>query len=123
MTPQLYPCGPCAMVGLPACGPSGCAAPRPVDLVRHHRPPHRPGMPECRRLAAVSSQSQPIGEFLEWLADAGFHLAEYDRRGDRLVPSPLGTNKLLALYFKIDLARVERERRRLLAYLQKKGEL
>ena len=95
----------------------------------------QPECPECERLHAVSSESQKIGEFLEWLTgEKGLTLAEYhthsdgcyDDDGDRmcgyssgsLQPVHIPIEKLLAEHFKIDLDKVENERRALLEYLR-----
>lgn len=91
-----------------------------VSLERPERL-RRPGMPECARLAAVSGESQRIGEFLEWLAaDTEYVLGTFDD-DDRLWPAHPPVQKLLARYFGIDLDRVERERGRMLAYLRRRG--
>lgn len=121
-------CDACAMVGLEPCFEGGCAhdGSKPgIGTVSLTRPtgkkaPRRPGMPETLRLAAVSSESQKIGEFLEWLAwEQNLVLAEVI--GDSLYPSLTTTEKLLARFYGIDLERVERERGRLLAYIRAKG--
>lgn len=99
-----------------------------VDLTRPtgRKALRRPGMPESARLSAVSSQSQPIGEFLDWLNyDLGVTLCVLDDH-DRFQPARgmgvfTSIEQLLARYFGIDLERVERERRRLLAYIREKG--
>ena len=79
---------------------------------------------ECDRLVAVSGESQAIGEFLdtagytlgEWVSEyegADGRIHEY-MNGPRLEPVGKSINDLLAEYFKIDMARVEAERRALL---------
>lgn len=95
----------------------------------------QPECPECERLHEVAPESQKIGEFLEWLkCHKGLMLAKYhthsdgcyddddDRvcgyRSDDLEPVHNPTEKLLAEYFKIDLDKVENERRALLDYLR-----
>lgn len=88
---------------------------------------HPPGMPETNRLVAVSKESQPIGEFLEWLAtESGYVLGRYDDDligGDhRLYPVHVPIERLLALYYGIDLDRVSRERQRLLVWMHKRGD-
>ena len=72
--------------------------------------------PELDRLAAVSDESQAIGEFLEWLqSERNIVLAEYlNPKAHLLYPANVGIETLLAQYFKIDLAKVEKERRLLL---------
>lgn len=122
-------CTACASVGLPPCfSEAGCAYDglrhAPVSLTRPtgKKAPRRPGMPESARLASISSQSQPIGEFLDWLAmETEYHLAVYDDESGTFRASHPPIQRLLARYFGIDLERVERERRRLLAYIRAKG--
>lgn len=85
---------------------------------------HPPGMPETNRLVAVSRESQAIGEFLEWLAtESGYVLGSYgDSISDhRLYPVHVSIERLLALYYGIDLDRVSRERQRLLVWMHKRG--
>lgn len=88
---------------------------------------------ECDRLAEVSADSQLIGEFFEWLGGQGYSLARYRREvyldggkrrpraEDVLVPATCPIERLLAAFFGIDLAKVERERRALLGELRRKG--
>ena len=78
--------------------------------------------PECDRLLAVHDESQAIADFLE---DSEYVLAlwvEADECHDKccygdhphLVSVGTSIEKILAAYFKIDLAKVERERRAML---------
>ena len=75
---------------------------------------------ECERLAKVSAESQAIGAFLDWLiserADT-LALCCCDAK-NRWAPASVDINALLAAYYEIDLAKVERERRRLIAALR-----
>lgn len=87
-------------------------------------------MPECAKLLAVRERSQGIGEFLEWAAAPGrgyvlcFLRAKRDYIGDvvegwqEYSPIATSTEKLLAEFFGIDLATVEREKQALLAALR-----
>lgn len=93
-----------------------------VSLVRVGRKLQRPGMPETERMVAVSERSQPIGEFLEWLGlQQGYLLARFadDEEGE-LIAEPMRIERLLAQYFGIDLDRMDRERHRLLVWMNKK---
>jgi hypothetical protein len=84
-------------------------------------------MPETARLVAASTESQKIGEFLDWLNfELGVTLCVLDEETGRFQPARgmgvfTSTERLLARYFQIDLDRVERERGRLLAYIRAKG--
>lgn len=89
--------------------------------------PRRPGMPETTRLVAASTESQKIGEFLDWLNyELGITFCVLDSL-DRFQPARgmgvfTSTESLLARFYGIDLERVDRERRRLLAYLRSRGD-
>lgn len=78
--------------------------------------------PELRKLHIVSGESQKIGEFLDWLKSRGMFIAKYEVMEDFRdpMPSAIGgtTEQLLAEYFKIDLAKVEREKSAILEKLR-----
>lgn len=92
--------------------------------------------PECEKLAAVSGRSQEIGQFLQWLGEKGIHLAVAHEHEDGCRGSHgflscgytakglewyhLNIEKLLADYFEIDLEKIEKERRAILAQLRRK---
>jgi hypothetical protein len=93
-------------------------------------------MSEIEKLAKVQDKSQAIGEFIEWLGDNNMAIVRYAtkedmfddegerngiREGDYLTMIQ-SIEKLLAKYFKIDLNKVEKEKRELLAQLQKLNE-
>ncbi|KIA72728.1 hypothetical protein ANMWB30_24960 [Arthrobacter sp. MWB30] len=90
--------------------------------------------PECEKLAAISHQSQMIGDFLAYLAQEGIQLGRFetvyyattdDAGRSKDVPfddprfTPLhGRNEhLMAEYFGIDLQKVEKEKAAMLAGL------
>ena len=93
--------------------------------------------PECDKLRSVSENGQAIGEFLDWLVyEKKVNLCEShehdenceDGEGEQLecelkeheyIPFSYQIQNLLAEYFKIDLDKVETERRAILAELQK----
>lgn len=67
----------------------------------------------------MSQESQKIGEFLEWLQSRGFTVCETYNDPDSLrdgeyLPMRKSVTDLLALYFEIDMTKVEDERRALL---------
>lgn len=79
--------------------------------------------PECDRLLAVHDESQAIADFLEdseyvlalWVDCEDFHEGGgHCMEDSHLVPVGTPIEKILAAYFKIDLAKVERERRAML---------
>lgn len=71
--------------------------------------------PEHERLHKVKDKSQIIGEFLDWLNESGYHIAEYiDPEDEHLTPVGYTINDLLARYFDIDLDLIEKEKRQML---------
>ena len=71
--------------------------------------------PELDKMLKVKEDSQKLGEFLDWLKGK-YELAQWhDSHGvDRLVAKNVGTEKILAEYFEIDLVKCENERREIL---------
>ena len=74
--------------------------------------------PECDKMLAVKDKSQPIGEFITWLEDQGIFLAKHDDNSDRLQMYSETTEEILARFFKIDLNKVEQEKRDILDQLR-----
>ena len=88
-----------------------------------------PACPECERLHAVADKSNACGEFITWLHSQGYVLAKHHEHSDEcgywegqcgyhkdeLAPHYEDTESLLARFFNIDMNKVERERRALLA--------
>ncbi len=82
--------------------------------------------PECDKMITVAPDSQKIGEFIDWLHERAIFLASYpdprtnweDRHGTQLLPISTPIDQLLADYFKIDLVKVETERRAMLEQLR-----
>lgn len=96
--------------------------------------------PECDKMQAAQEKSQAIGDFLGWLQSgvvkqnlpmersiflAAYHVDCEDRDGetlpedeweigDTLLPYAYSTERLLAEYFGIDLAKAEQEKRAIL---------
>lgn len=77
--------------------------------------------PELAKMQAVQSESQAIGEFIEWLGANGMQICTTASglRGTIFYPVLQSTDDLLARHFNIDLQAVERERRTVLAELPK----
>ena len=86
----------------------------------------QPECPECKKLSAVSEESNKIGDFLEWLSSKGFVIAGYEhgiRNYEKLVAirkfqASNGINNILAEYYGIDLNKVEKERQALLEWVR-----
>lgn len=96
------------------------------------RPVTMPPTPELDKMSSFKHESQPIGEFLEWLFSNDFHIAKYkdgvttwgpDENGE-----PVGSTGMLqvtksieqwlAEYLEIDLKIVEEERVAILKYIR-----
>jgi hypothetical protein len=76
--------------------------------------------PEHDKMLAVQDQSRAIGEFLEWTQGEGYLLAEYGRNeSDYPTRVQLTIEQVMARYFGIDLAVIEKEKRAMLAGLRK----
>jgi hypothetical protein len=73
--------------------------------------------PELSKMEAVADESQSIGNFIDWLGENGMVICASDDglRGTRFFPTMESTEALLARYFEIDLNKVEKERRAMLA--------
>lgn len=76
--------------------------------------------PEHKKLMAISDKSQEIGQFLEWMSEEkhyqfGF-LGDRDsgENPDRIYPTYLNIQEILAEYFEIDRDAIEREKRAML---------
>jgi hypothetical protein len=71
--------------------------------------------PEHDKLQEVAAKSQVCAEFIEWLGyEKGIVLAKWIR-GEHLVQPGDPIDKLLAEFFEIDLAKIEREKRAMLS--------
>lgn len=98
--------------------------------------------PQSDRLLAVHGESQAIGEFLDWLFrekeivlarwlshehddegcydEGGFKTCTLSVIESNLTLQPMGIERLLAEYFRVDLDAVDRERRATLDKLKEK---
>jgi hypothetical protein len=84
--------------------------------------------PELDKMLKVREDSQQIGEFLEWLAEQEYVLAEWtgsdccDECGNEpLMEMSINREKLLAKYFDINLAKCEAERQAIFDDLKAKN--
>lgn len=86
--------------------------------------------PELEKINANRDDSQRLGEFIEWLLNKqDLRLCTYegecdgDNNGEHGIYTEynLSIEKLLALYFEIDLSKAEKERQGLLAELREQG--
>jgi hypothetical protein len=88
-------------------------------------------LPEHERLHKIADKSQEIGTFLNWLDEQGIYLSREHRHTDacwsnecRLRDGQLTRyyepiQKLLARFYGIDLDKLEREKREILADIRK----
>lgn len=86
--------------------------------------PEAPAHPECDRLAAKREECQVLSAFLYWLDDEKILLCQ--ATGCDYAPHeqiPENHEKLLATYFDINLATVEKERRALVEWQRKLNEV
>lgn len=67
----------------------------------------KPKYPESEKLLAIASQSQKIGEFLDWLSqekEIVFARWVDDEESEQLAPVSLQAKQLLAEFFEINMA-------------------
>lgn len=84
-------------------GPAPAGPPPTPELDRQHQ--------------AIEDGAHRIGEFLDWLSEQGYHLGRYSEGGRAYDASPSPQN-LVAGFYRIDLDKIEAERRALLAYIR-----
>lgn len=77
-----------------------------------------PATPELDKMHAARSDSQPAGEFLEWLGTQGLQLCRFNRGIEQFQADYRTIEQLLADWKGISLTRVETERRAILAWFQ-----
>jgi len=84
--------------------------------------PDLPATPELDKMQNVKHQSQPIGEFMEWLWSRHIVLAKYES-DEEMRPRPISYSieQLLADFFEIDLKKVEEKKRAVLEYLRNRS--
>lgn len=77
------------------------------------------GYPEHEKLAKVSTLSNQLGEFIDWMEGEGWLFAEWVeseyRGGDaQLTPVHKTINEWLALFYGVDLQKIEDEKEQML---------
>ena len=83
-----------------------------------------PVFPEHEKLTAIAAQSQAQGELLDWLRQSGRRLMrwhEWDEEGrhhEDWVPDSRSIEAILAEFHGIDMARIDAEKRAMLAQLR-----
>ena len=74
-----------------------------------------PRYPEHEKVKQIADSSQAVGEFLEC---SEYVLCVHDEERDRYSPVPMSVEEILAEFFDIDLAAVEREKREMLSNIR-----
>ena len=84
--------------------------------------PVQPETPELDRMIERSKDghSQAIGEFIEWLQDEGYVITR--ESDDDYFPLHETIEQWLAMFFGIDLVKVEEERAAVLAFVRSQNE-
>lgn len=75
--------------------------------------------PEHEKLHRVKQESQAQGQFLEWLDSEGYILCQFEGLHNEWIPVRITAEKLLARYHRIDLEKLESEKRAMLEELRK----
>ena len=79
--------------------------------------------PEHEKVEKLDRKNETVGEFLDWLTpqSSGYTVAEKDpmNNDDRLVYVSKSNEKIIAEYFDIDLKKLEKEKRKMLADIRK----
>lgn len=71
------------------------------------------------KLSKVQKESQAIGEFIEWLQTEKQYTVCEDGKGyDSFIPVRFNIQDVLAEYFKINLNKLEEEKRHMLTYMR-----
>ena len=77
--------------------------------------------PEHDKLSAVCNESRAIGLFIEWLYEQGKCIEMFSEDADILVRDHTDIQKLLADFYKIDLNKLELEKRAMLEEIRSKN--
>lgn len=75
--------------------------------------------PEHEKMSAVIEDSQRLGAFIDWMQGRGYMIAEwvdgeYRNSDQQLAPVHKSINEWLALFYEIDLTKIEEEKRAML---------
>jgi hypothetical protein len=82
------------------------------------KPEGYPATPELDKLKALQGETQPIGNFLDWLLhEKGYSICELDSHGESVIVSS-SIETFLADYFKIDRKKVEEEKQAILEWMR-----
>ena len=87
--------------------------------------PLPPQYPEHDKMTALRSKIDVVTEFLEWAEAQGYLIGKHAEEpfGDCYAIIPAGIERLLADHFKIDLKKIEQEKRDMLDELRRMNEV
>ena len=98
----------------------------PPGSVQRNTPTEADLYPEHEKLKALDGQNQIIGQFIEWLNDNRYVICEWQNLGDEdgrgYYPMNRSNNSWIAQYFQIDPAKIEAEKRAMLAAIREMNE-
>jgi hypothetical protein len=77
-----------------------------------------PEYPEHDKLMKITGHSQAIGEFLDYMSDRGYTLRKWSDDEYTYLAHPGSIYSILADYFDINQAKLEREKRQMLAVMR-----
>lgn len=75
--------------------------------------------PELEKLRQVSEESRTISSFMEWAEYKGYRLVRTHEEDGATFEFSVNVEQAMAEYFEIDMAKVEAERRELLAKVRR----
>lgn len=79
-----------------------------------------PQVPEHDKIKALGGKNNVVGDFLEWLTEQGYVIAQYEGEPgyERLWPVHKSTEEHIADYFGIDRKALNREKEALLDFIR-----
>jgi hypothetical protein len=89
-----------------------------ADYVSLPDGPASPETPELDKMHAARADSQPVGEFLEWLSNQGLQICRFNRGIEQYQADYRTIEQMLADWKGINLTQVETERRAVIAWFQ-----
>lgn len=73
--------------------------------------------PEHEKLKALGGANQTVGDFIEWLGENGYEIAQRDKYGG-LYWCGKSRDQLISAFFEIDRDKLEAEKRAMLAEIR-----
>lgn len=74
--------------------------------------------PEHEKLKAKQSESSILSEFIDFMSEQGWELAEFDDTTERLFPIRQRPDEIIGLFLEIDPKKLESEKRAMLAEIR-----